>query len=156
MMTDYSNYMKIETGLTDSASLDVLKSTLGQLSDGIWENSHKAERYWPFAEAEMIDGNVCLMISKEYNKRYGSGRNAWGYTNGFRVDLAMDTTVIKKYFANKVRAVVRENAKDYPNAGIKCSAKCDVELDYMNSYDNRDIPIKASDAYRVYKTLIIG
>ena len=153
---DYSNYMKIETGLTDSASLNVLKSTLGQLSDGIWENSRKAERYWPFAEAEMINGSVCLMISKEYSKHYGYGRNAWGYTNGFRADFAMDTTAIKKYFANKVRAVVRENAKDYPSHHIRCDAKCDVELDYMHCCDKSDIQIKASDAYKVYKALIVG
>ena len=36
MAKDYSNYMTIETGLNDRISLNVLKSTLGQLSDGIW------------------------------------------------------------------------------------------------------------------------
>lgn len=153
MTKDYSNYMTIETGLNDNISLNVLKSTLGQLSDGIWENSRKAERYWPFAEAEMIDGNVCIVISKEYSKHYGSGRNAWGYTNGFICDLRMDVARIKDYFAKKIQAVVRENAKDYPKAGIKCNAKCDVKLDYMGCYDNSNTPIKASDAYKVYKAL---
>ena len=68
--------------------------------------------------------------------------------------MQLDQAAIKKYFANKVRAIVRENAKDYPNAGIKFNAKCDVVLDYMGRYDNSKIPIKVSDAYRVYKVLI--
>lgn len=149
------NSLIINTGLNDRVSLNVLKSTLGQLSDGLWENSRKAERYWPFADAEMIDGNVCLVISKEYNKRYGTGRDAWGYTNGFRLDLAMDPASIKKYFANKVRAVVRQEAKDYPDAGIKCTAKCEAALDYMSDYDNYDNKIRACDAYKVYKALSV-
>ena len=68
--------------------------------------------------------------------------------------MHLDPVAIKKYFANKVRAIVRENAKDYPDASIKFNAKCDIELDYMGSYDNSEIPIKVSDAYRVYKALI--
>lgn len=151
-MTNESNTRIINTGLTDSASLNVLLSTLGQLSDGIWENSNVARHYWEFAEVEMIDNEVCLVIKKNAYESYG--RNSRPIENYFRTRMHLDPTAIKKYFANKVRAVVRENAKDYPNAGIKCTAKCDVELDYMSSYDNREIPIKASDAYRVYKALI--
>lgn len=151
-MTNESNTRIINTGLTDSASLNVLLSTLGQLSDGIWENSNVARHYWEFAEAEMIDGEVCLVIKKNAYESYDN--RCRPIENYFRTRLNLDPTSIKKYFANKVRAVVRENAKDYPSRGIKCSAKCDVELDYMSSYDNREIPIKASDAYRVYKALI--
>ena len=154
-LANKENATIINTGLTDSASLNVLKSTIGQLSDGIWESSRKAERYWPFADAEMIDGNVCLVISKEYSKRYGSGRSAWGYTNGFIYDLRMDVDRIKDYFAKKIRAVVRENAKDYPDSGIKCTSKCNVALDYMSDYDNYDNEIRACDAYKVYAALRI-
>lgn len=143
------NALIINTGLTDSASLNVLKSTLGQLSDGMWENSRKAERYWPFADAEMINDSVCIVISKESYKGYGS----WSYTNGFRFDLSMDSARIKDYFAKKIQAVVRENAKDYPNRGIKCTAKCEVALDYMSDYDNYDNEIRACDAHKVYKAL---
>ncbi len=146
-----SNSLIINTGLNDRASLNVLKSTLGQLSDGMWENSRKAERYWPFANAEMIDGNVCIVISKEYSKRYGSGRR--GYMNGFVYDLAMDPTRIKDYFAKKIQAVVRQEAKDYPDADIKFTAKCDADLDYMDDYDNHDNKIRACDAHKVYKAL---
>jgi hypothetical protein len=143
--------MAIETGLTDSVSLNVLLSTLGQLSDGIWENSNVANHYWEFAEAEMINDKVCLMIKKDTYDYHGGH---WRLTeNYFRTRLHMDPVAIKKYFANKVKAVVRENSKDYPDAGIKCNAKCDVELDYMGCYDNSDTLIKASDAYRVYKAL---
>jgi hypothetical protein len=147
-LANKENIVVINTGLTDSASLNVLKSTIGQLSDGIWENSRKAEQYWPFADAEMIDGNVCLVISNDLYK----GRH---YFNGFRVNLAMDPVRIKDYFAKKIRAVVRENAKDYPDAGIKCTAKCNVALDYMSDYDNHDNEIRACDAHKVYAALRI-
>lgn len=144
-----SNTLVINTGLTDSASLNVLRSVLGQLSDGMWENSRKAERYWPFAEAEMVDGNVCIVISNDIYKGHGQYR----YTNGFFHDLAMDPDRIKKYFARKIKAVVRENAKDYPDAGIRCTAKCEVALDYMSDYDNDENEIRACDAHKVVKAL---
>jgi len=153
MTNTNSNSLIINTGLNDRASLNVLKSTLGQLSDGMWGNRRKAERYWQFADAEMIGGNVCIVISKEYSKLYGSGRNARGCLNGFVYDLAMDPTRIKDYFAKKIQAVVRENAKDWPEAGIKFTAKCDASLDYMRDYDNHDNKIRACDAYKVYKAL---
>ena len=152
MAKDYSNYMAIETGLTDSVSLNVLLSTLGQLSDGMWENSRVAEHYWKFADAVMVDDKVCLMIKKDMCDYHGYNCRP-PIENYFRIRLHMDPVAIKKYFASKIKAVVRENAKDYPDAGIKCNAKCDVELDYMGCYDNSDTPIKASDAYRVYKAL---
>lgn len=151
-MTNESNTRIINTGLTDSASLNVLLSTLGQLSDGIWENSNVARHYWEFAEVEMIDGEVCLVIKKNAYESYDN--RCRPIENYFRTRMHLDPTAIKKYFANKVRAVVRENAKDYPNAGIKCSAKCEVVLNYMSDYDNHDNEIRACDAYRVYKALI--
>ena len=139
--------MIINTGLCDSASLNVLRSTIGQLSDGIWENSRKAERYWPFAEAQMINGNVCIVINKDNYKHNH-------YANGFRFDLNMDSIKIRNYFAKKIQAVVRENARDYPNSGIKCSSKCEAILDYMHDYDSGIThTIRACDAYRVYKEL---
>lgn len=145
-MTMNSNALVINTGLTDDISLQVLMNTLGQLSDGIWENSRNAERYWPFANAKMIKGNVCLVINNDlYKDRY--------YANGFRLDLKMDPTRIKDYFAKKVQAVVRTNSKDCPSKGIKCTAKCEVPLDYMSHYANPDIAIRACDAYKVYDAL---
>ena len=150
-MANESDICIIKTGLTDSVSLNVLLSTLGQLSDGIWENSNVARHYWEFADIEMIDNEVCIAIKKDLY--YYPGGKYRPIENYFKTRMHLDPTVIKKYFANKVKAVVRENAKDYPDAGIKCNAKCNVELDYMSSYDSKDIPIKASDAYIVYKAL---
>ena len=152
-MTNESSTRIINTGLIDSASLNVLLSTIGQLSDGIWKNSNVARHYWKFADIEMIDDEVCLVIKRclfEYD-HYDNNRSTENY---FRSRMQLDPATIKKYFANKVRAIVRENAKDYPDAGIKFNAKCDVKLDYMGSYDNSEIPIKVSDAYMVYKALI--
>lgn len=150
MAKDYSNYIAIEMDLNDNISLNVLKSTLGQLSDGIWENSHVAEHYWPFAEAEMVNNKVCLMINTGMLSYIGYHHPNENY---FRTRLHLDPAAIKKYFANKVKAVICQEAKDYPESGIKCNAKCNAELDYMGCYDDSNTPIKASDAYKVYKAL---
>ena len=104
MAKDYSNYITIETGLNDNISLNVLKSTLGQLSDGIWQNNSVAEHYWPFAEAEMINNKVCFMINKDMFSYIGYQRPNENY---FRTKLHIDPTGIKKFFANKIKAVVR-------------------------------------------------
>ena len=63
-MANESSARIINTGLIDSASLNVLLSTIRQLSDGIWENSNIAQHYWKFADIEMIDDEVCLVIKK--------------------------------------------------------------------------------------------
>ena len=37
---------KIPTGLTDDRAKDIINAVVGQLSDGIWENSPQMEKYW--------------------------------------------------------------------------------------------------------------
>lgn len=148
-MTNSSDTYIIKTGLNDVSSLEVLKSTMGQLSDGIWENSRTAEQFWPFANVEMIDNEVCLVIDKKLVDRPYGWRRC--YTNGFYWKFNFDKNAIKDYFAKKVRAVVRENAKDYPERGIRCTANCDVILDYMGGHGVHEV--RASDAYKVYKAL---
>jgi hypothetical protein len=148
MTNTNSDTLIINTGLNDRASLNVLKSTLGQLSDGIWENNSVARHYWKFADVKMIGNQVCLVIDKDTFDGH------WCPTeNFFKTRLSFDPAAIKKYFAKKIQAVVRQEAKDYPEAGIKFTAKCDASLDYMYDYDNHDNKIRACDAYKVYKAL---
>ena len=144
----------IRTGMKDLVSKSILDNVLGQLSDGMWENSKSMEHYWPFAEIEMIDNEVCVVIYKPgSSKRFSYGRVNDCCTNWFtRWDkLNSDPTKIKKWFARKIKAIVNENAKDYPNLGIKFSQKCDVALDYMSN--SNGINHKVCEAYNAYKIL---
>ena len=143
-----SDSIVINTGLTDNISKNVLLSVLGQLSDGIWENSKTMEHYWPYVDVKMIDGSVCLLISKEYSDHYHGINYFIDYwkMNG-------NSMKIKKWFANKIKSVLRNEAKDYPNMGIKCNLKCNVPLSYISSYDDYNTKITAADACKVVKSL---
>ena len=141
----------ISTGLVDLTSKSVLENVLGQLSDGMWENSRAMEHYWPYAEVEMIDGKVCILISRYSNC---SPSHCGDHPlNHFRYKMNLDSVLIKKWFAGKIKAIIRQEAKDYPNRGLTCSLKCDVPLYYMYHHYDRDAKITAADAYKVAKAL---
>ena len=147
----------IHTGMNDLVSKSILNNDLGQLSDGMWENSSTMAHYWPYVEIEMVDKEVCIVIYKPGSSCKIFLRENNCFNNWFvRMDkMDCDITKIKKWFAGKIKAIVNENAKDYPNRGIKFNAKCDADLDYMSMMDAdhnyRDH--KVSEAYAVYKAL---
>lgn len=151
MQNKNTDCLVIQTGLKDSVSRSVLQNVIGQLSDGIWENSRAMEHYWPFVSVEMIDGQVCLVISE--NARYH------GYTqNYFYAPSKMnkDGTKIKKWFADKIKAIVNQERKDFPDNGIKFNDKCDKDLlymDYRNEDGSYNRGITVREAYVVYKYL---
>lgn len=146
----------INTGLTDIVSEDVLNSVLGQMSDGMWENSKIMEHYWPFVEIQRVNDSVCIVIDTTYNSE-----DAWHpntpYNNFFIHKLNKDPEKIKQFFANKIRHIVHENAKDYNWDNKRMSKKNTHVLTYMHSY-NKDKngnypPITVSDAHKVYTAL---
>lgn len=147
----------VNTGLTDATSEDVLDSVIGQLSDGMWENSRVMEHYWPFVNIKNVDGFVCIVINTEANSDRYYPNNVWN--NWFlRSDkLGRDCDKIKKFFAKKIQQIVRENAKNYNWECKRMSANNNTELDYISSRrrdENGDrIPITVADAFRVYAAL---
>lgn len=166
MSKPYTYTITVNTGLTDDIALEVLDNVIGQMSDGMWENSRVMEHYWPFVKIQKIDGFVCIVVNTEYDydrlsivvdhDRYYHN-NVWN--NWFlRSDkLARDCNKIKKFFAKKIQQIVRENAKDYNWENKRMSLKNDTTLAYMHSYrkdENGDyLPITVADAYKVYAAL---
>ena len=59
-----SKCILVNTGLTDAMSEDVLNSVIGQLSDGMWENSRVMEHYWPFVNIKNVDGYDIQLMDK--------------------------------------------------------------------------------------------
>ncbi len=155
MKSSNTDCFVISTGLKDSVSKSVLQNVIGQLSDGIWENSSAMTHYWPFVEVEMRNGQVCLVITNR-DESYCWNLGSYGH-NYFVNPYKMNKNVqkIKRWFADKIKAIVNEERKDYPDKGIKFDGKCDKGLSYMyyrnddGSY--RDIIVK--EAYAVYKHL---
>lgn len=155
MHSNNSDYFVISTGLKDSVSTSVLQNVIGQLSDGIWENSSAMRHYWPFVKVEMMDGQVCILICNKDTSYYGI-RGDYGYNyfvNPYKMNK--DVKKIKRWFADKIKAIVNEEKNDDPDKGIKFDGMCDKGLSYMY-YQNgdgsfRDITVK--EAYSVYKHL---
>ena len=66
----------------------VIDAVLGQMSDGMWENSPGMEKYWKNANVNGTD----LIINTGYNS---------GYCN-------KSEEQIRQYFANKIKQVVQD------------------------------------------------
>ena len=125
-----------DTGIpaTDRKSFEILESVIGQLSDGIWENSPSMGKYWKNLHIDTRDGNI--IINETYN-------------SPFRWD---DQKKVLEFFANKVKQIIKTEIKDgYTRDSKKMEWKrdCDAVSEYMGY--NEEITVK--DCYRVYDKL---
>lgn len=120
------NNLTIRTGLTDKNAYDVLSSVVGQLSDGIWENSPGMSRYWQHMD---IDKEGSEVVAKFDTKDYDSG---------FR---GKDESQIKKWLANKVKQIIKEEGLNWDRDNTET-------VSYMHGN------VTVQDAYRVYDKLL--
>ena len=138
---------KIPFGLKDEKSQDVINGVVGQLSDGMWENSPGMERYWKFTDGTDGNGNIIVydgyVSVDEYAgmNRYGTKRynTKWIYSAFSR----MDDTAVKKYFATKIKQIVKEEGLEWNRNNTQ---PCEY-LDYHSG-------VTVRDAYRVYDRLL--
>ena len=112
MDTNKSEFRTIHTGLFTKRAKDAFASVVGQLSDGKWENSSWAERFWRFIDVDRTAyGEVILKVSTKsytsagYTDRYG--RSTW-YDNGFR---DMTDVEVLRWMASKMLAVARDEGR---------------------------------------------
>ncbi len=155
---NYTDALIIRTGLKDLMAKSILENVLGQLSDGIWENSPVMAHYWPYAEIEILNNEVCIVIRKP---GVSNIQDTWHtnnvYNNWFlrRDKLNCDPLKIKRWFADKIHKIVSQERKYYPDHGIKFNAKCDVSLNFMYDHnENGRVNYKVSEAYTVYRSLM--
>ena len=120
------NNLIIKTGLTDKNAYDVLRSVEGQLADGIWENSPGMSRFWQYMS---IDHEGSEVVAKFDTNDYSSG---------FR---GKDELQIKKWLANKVKQIVKEEGLDWDRNNTET-------VSYMHGN------VTVQDAYRVYDKLL--
>lgn len=94
---------KIKTNLeATNKNYEILDSVLGQMSDGIWENSPVVEGYWRFATIEKSDDNkIVIAVSTIYGTNYHDNKCL---KNRF-ADMTDDK--VKVYFANKIKQIVK-------------------------------------------------
>lgn len=127
---DYSKPQNtlIDTGLSDRKAEEVLLSVIGQLSDGIWENSRGMEKYWQYADIIKKGSEIYISVNTE------------NYESGYRGKSEQD---IKRYFAQKVKQIVKEEGLEWSRDNTEISA-----------YLDRGSDVTVQDAYRVYDKLL--
>ena len=104
-MSRYNRKFKkvVKTGLSKSKVVnDILNSVIGQMADGIWENSSYMAGYWNFVEISK-DNNICL-CDRPWD---WEGRNT--LNNKF---YGMSDKDVKTFFAKKIKKIVSEELKD--------------------------------------------
>ena len=115
-----------------------VQSVNGQLSDGIWENSPRMDRYWRFLDVDADKGIV--EISDE------------GIENGFS---GKSLEEVGTFLANKLRTIVKVFCTDN---GLENKAEWNKDntriCRYLHGYvDSKCVDLTIGDAYRAYKEL---
>ena len=136
-VSNNDGYTLVSTGLNDSKAEDVLNSVIGQMSDGIWENTSQMDRYWKNLEIVKKDGELYIQANTD---SYSSGFK--GYTED----------EIRKFVANKVKQIAKMYIEDYKGSAkdLAWDRNCTVKCDYLDYHSGATI----QDAYRVYDKLL--
>ena len=124
----YENGITIYTGLNDEYAKDIINGVVGQLSDGIWENSPGMDKYWRHMTVD-TKGNE-ITVSFDTNS----------YNSGFR---GKTEEQLRKWLANKIKQIVKEEGLDWNRDNEEV-------CDYLNYYSDCTV----QDAYRVYDKIL--
>lgn len=144
-----STNLIINTNLADGISEDILFGIIAQLSDGMWKDSPIMRHYWDFVEIKNIDNNICIVI----DSTSGNYEGKRFFKNYFYTQLKLNPQAIAKWFATKLKQIVKSDAKQYPSSNIVFSNKCEQNLHFLSTYKESYRSIKANEAYRVYQAL---
>lgn len=141
------DYRAIHTGLYGNINYEIIASVLGQMSDGIWENSSRTWKYWQCVYSEMRENEVILFVyndSIKWPKYFDCP-----FKNPY---YSKSDEEVKKMFARRIRQVAKINENDYPKNGLSWSKNNNNYLQYMGGHVVEDVSV--ADAYRAYKILI--
>ena len=105
---------------------EIIGAVIGQMSDGIWENTRSMEKYWKSLDYGVSpDGYIWL-----------------DDRNGVTAD-------VYDFFANKIKKIIQIEAEDNPTSGIRWDRNCSATTVYLNYYQN----ITVGDCYELYELL---
>lgn len=121
----------IHTGLENiKVNNEILRSVIGQMSDGLWENSPGMDKYWYPLD---IDGTDIVIDNSKYHTYDG-----------------MSDSEIKRFFANKIKRIAQEFLNDNnmnPFNGFR------KDNETPCNYLNYEETITIGDAYKAYEKL---
>ena len=119
--------MQINTGIKANDKFkEILSGVIGQMSDGIWENTRSMEKYWK-SLSYTVDPTGYIIIEDRY------------HTCANPVD----------FFANKIKQIIKIEAEDNPGSGIRWERDCAATTVYLNYTET----ITVGDCYKLYEAL---
>jgi hypothetical protein len=117
--------MKVITNIpATSKRLDILGSVIGQMSDGIWENTRSMEKYW---------------------KSLSYGTDAKG--NIYLEDTCYVCANVTDFFANKIKQIIKIEIDDGYTSGLEWERSCSTSPCYMHGN------VTVGDCYELYELL---
>ena len=117
--------MLVNTGIkANDKYLEILSSVIGQMSDGIWENTRSMEKYWKSLDYETADGNIVLL------------------------DKHHVCSDVREFFANKIKQIIKIEIED-GNHSLSWSRDCSATPRYLERYT----AITVGDCYELYELL---
>lgn len=136
---DDKNAIQIDTGLKGDLAEDILNSVIGQMSDGLWENSPVMEHYWRYINVVRTAGNQVFLVVD------GVTADSSHVVNYFNYKMGMDERKIKEFIAKKLKEVVKEEIGS-GNDLMGWNRNNETESDFLAG--------TISDCYFVYETLL--
>lgn len=140
-----NNYREINTPFFSNKADEILRSVLGQLSDGLWENSRIYAKYWVnFSVERRANGQVYFAVNKKCYEVFGEDY----YANPFEY---MSDAQFLNWVAAKLKAVIVAELKDNSipsRVGWKRN-NTTFESEYL-SYNEK---ITVADIYVIYDWL---
>jgi hypothetical protein len=128
-LTEAEGERVIDTGLTGPVNKEILSSTMGQLSDGKWENVPSMSKYWRNANIREQDGKIVIVVKDGWDSGFNGKDEGW----------------IKKWFAGTIKEIVYDEM-----GGKQWDRKDTTQLDYLGG---SDVPVTVSNAYKAYEIL---
>ncbi len=116
--------MQINTGIKANPKfMNILSSVIGQMSDGIWENTRSMEKYWKSLDYK-TDAAGYIIIEDKY------------YVCSNPQD----------FFANKIKQIIKVEIDD-GNTRLSWSRTCSAVPSYMHG------TVTVGDCYELYELL---
>ena len=128
---------------TTNVNKDIFHSVIGQLSDGIWENSPACTSYWFCCDIDSSGDTIKLMIDSEPTVRWGSEyiRNRY---------FKMSDMDILYYFARKMLQIVKIEGEDNDPMDYLMNANNQTRCDYLD-YNSG---VRVCDVWAVRKMMM--
>ena len=132
----------IKTNTSGKKANEILSAVIGQMSDGMFENSRYYEGYWMFCDID--DGNNICVDDSSCDYSF----NRW-YENKF---YNMSDKEIKLFFAKMIKRIIQQEMRD-KEISVRGQFKLG-NTQFKTEYLNYIEEITVDDCVKVYNALV--